>query len=409
MKLTAVLMFVGVMSVSAGGFSQDARVFLSLNGVKLTRFFKAIEKETNYRFAFSNDIIPAGRTVTVNVKDVPVSQVLNEVLASTKLKYRFVGESGIIIISEKTGDAGENAAAAFLTITGKVTDEKGEGLSNVSITVRGQHKGTITKADGTYSINAAVGETLVFTSLGYKTFTAVIGTGGVVNATLSADASNLSDVIVVGYGTQKKVTITGAVSAVKGDALVKSPAVDLSNSLAGRLPGLVVIQQSGEPGYDGASINIRGVNTLGNSSPLVIIDGVPDRDGGLGRLNPKDVESISVLKDASAAIYGARAANGAILITTKKGSSGKPKITYDFNQGFTQPGIIPKMSSAVEYANIMNELPIYKSIPASEWSAAWTAIQQTGVYKSPTTGVSTLNANYSPAAVKKYGDGSDPK
>lgn len=409
MKLTAVLMFVGIMSVSAEGFSQDVRVSLSLNGVKLTRLFKAIEKETNYRFAFSNDIIPAGRVVTVNVKDMAVSQVLNDVLGSTKLKYRFVDESGIIIISEKTGNAaGDNAAAAVhAVVTGKVTDEKGDGISNVSVIIQGKNKATMTKADGTYSITANNGETILFTAIGYKSFSAVVGSDGVVNATLKTDASNLSDVVVVGYGTQKKVTVTGAVSAVKGESLVKSPAVDLSNSLAGRLPGLVVIQQSGEPGYDGATVNIRGINTLGNSSPLIVIDGIPDRDGGLGRLNPKDVESISVLKDASAAIYGARAANGAILITTRKGASGKPKVTYDFNQGYTQPTIVPKMSSAVEYAKIMNELPIYKSIPVNEWGAAWQAIQQTGVYKSPTAGVSTLNANYSPDAVKKYADGSD--
>lgn len=299
-------------------------------------------------------------------------------------------------------------AVAQGNVTGRVTDEKGDGISNVSVSVQGKNKGTMTKADGTFSIAASQGETLVFSAIGYKAYTAVVGSGGVVNASMAADASNLSDVVVVGYGTQKKVTVTGAVSAVKGDALVKSPAVDLSNSLSGRLPGLVVIQQSGEPGYDGATINIRGINTLGNSSPLVVIDGIPDRDGGLGRLNPKDVESISVLKDASAAIYGARAANGAILITTKKGSSGKPKITYDFNQGFTQPGVIPKMANAVEYAKIMNEIPIYKTIPVGEWGAAWTAIQKTGTYTSPTPGISPLNANYSPDAVKKYGDGTDP-
>ncbi|MDE3248325.1 MAG: TonB-dependent receptor, partial [Bacteroidota bacterium] len=306
------------------------------------------------------------------------------------------------------------ASAVFMgafaqgNVTGRVTDEKGDGISNVSVSVQGKNKGTMTKADGTFSIAANQGETLVFSAIGYKAYTAVVGSSGVVNASMAADASNLSDVVVVGYGTQKKVTVTGAVSAVKGDALVKSPAVDLSNSLSGRLPGLVVIQQSGEPGYDGATINIRGINTLGNSSPLVVIDGIPDRDGGLGRLNPKDVESISVLKDASAAIYGARAANGAILITTKKGASGKPKVTYDFNQGFTQPGVVPKMANAVEYAKIMNEIPIYKTIPVAEWGAAWTAIQKTGTYTSPTPGVSPLNANYSPDAVKKYGDGSDP-
>ena len=225
---------------------------------------------------------------------------------------------------------------------------------------------------------------------------------------LETDAKALNEVVVVGYGTQRKVTVTGAVATLKGESIIKSPATDISNSLAGRLPGLVVIQQSGEPGYDGATISIRGTNTLGNNSPLIVIDGIPDRDGGLGRLSPRDIESISVLKDASAAIYGARAANGAILITTKRGKSGKPTITYDFNSGWSQPGTVPKMANASEYAKIMNELPIYKSIPANEWGAAWTGIQTTGAYKSPTAGVSALSANFSPDAVKKYADGSDP-
>lgn len=293
-------------------------------------------------------------------------------------------------------------------VKGKVSDEKGQGLPGVSVVVKGSSTGSITDANGDFSVAAGKTATLVFTYIGYVTKEENVNGRGTVNVGLQPDEQTLSEVVVVGYGTQKKVTVTGAVTAVQGEKLIKSPAVDMSNSLAGRLPGLVVIQQSGEPGYDGALVRIRGQNTLGNSSPLIVIDGVPDRDGGLGRLSPRDIESISVLKDASAAIYGARAANGAILITTKRGKTGKPSITYDFNQGFAQPSVIPNMSNAYEYANIMNELPIYKSIPASEWSNAWNSIKTTGTYKSPTAGVATINANYSPDAVKKYADGSDP-
>ncbi len=293
-------------------------------------------------------------------------------------------------------------------VTGKVTDDKGEGVANVSVTIQGVSRVVLTGTDGTFTISANKGQTLVFSSVGYKIITAVVGDDPVVNATLVTEVASMTDVVVVGYSTQRKVTVTGAVSAVKGDVLVKSPAIDMTNSLAGRLPGLVVIQQSGEPGYDGAIMRIRGANTLGNSSPLVVIDGVPDRDGGLGRLNPRDIESISVLKDASAAIYGARAANGAILVTTRKGNTGKPKVTYDFNYGVAQPTRVPTMSNAYEYANIMNEIPIYKSIPVDEWTAAWNAIKTTGSYDSPTPGVASINANYSPDAVQKHKDGSDP-
>ncbi len=293
-------------------------------------------------------------------------------------------------------------------VKGKIADDKGQGLPGVSVLVKGTNVGSISDVNGDYSIAAGKNATLVVSYIGFVTQEVAVGGRSVVNIALETDTKALSEVVVVGYGTQKKVTVTGAVVQVQGDKLIKSPATDISNSLAGRLPGLVVIQTSGEPGNDGAKISIRGTNTLGNSSPLVVIDGIPDRDGGLGRLSPRDIESISVLKDASAAIYGARAANGAILVTTKRGKSGKPSITYDFNQGFSQPARVPQMSNASEYAAIMNELPIYKSIPAGEWSAAWQAIKTTGVYKSPTSGVSSLSANYSPEAVKGYATGNSP-
>lgn len=301
------------------------------------------------------------------------------------------------------------AFAQNLTVRGKISSETGEALPGVTVVQKGTSTGTVTDAAGNFSL--AVSErngTLTISSVGYVSQDVPINGRTTVNISLAPDAKSLEEVVVVGYGTQKKTTVTGAVVAVQGEKLIQSPAVDLSNSLAGRLPGLVVINTTGEPGQDGATVNIRGVNTLGNSSPLIVIDGIPDRDGGLGRLAPRDIESISVLKDASAAIYGARAANGAIIITTKRGKSGKPTVTYDFNQGWSQPAVIPRMSNAVEYANIMNELPIYKSIPPGEWQAASAAIRTTGTYDSPTPGISTINANYSPEAVRKYGEGSDP-
>ena len=294
------------------------------------------------------------------------------------------------------------------SVSGKITDGKGEPLVGVSVVVKGTTTGGISDFDGKYTVSVPKEGVLVFSFIGFTSKEEAINGRSTIDLSLETDAKALSEVVVVGYGTQRKVTVTGAVATLQGEKIIKSPATDISNSLAGRLPGLVVIQQSGEPGYDGATISIRGTNTLGNNSPLIVIDGIPDRDGGLGRLSPRDIESISVLKDASAAIYGARAANGAILITTKRGKSGKPTVTYDLNTGWSQPGVIPKMANAVEYANIMNELPIYKSIPANEWGAASAAIKSTGIYKSPTAGVAQLSANFSPEAVKKYADGSDP-
>lgn len=297
-------------------------------------------------------------------------------------------------------------SAIAQSINGKISDEKGEGLPGVNVLVKGTNTGAISDAKGMYAVNAAKNAILVITYVGFNSKEVAVNGRTAIDINLTVDNKSLEEVVVVGYGTQRKVTVTGAVVAVQGDKLLRSPSVEISNSLAGRLPGLVVIQTSGEPGADGAKISIRGTNTLGNNSPLIVIDGVPDRDGGIGRLNGNDIESISVLKDASAAIYGARAANGAILVTTKKGKVGKPTITYNLNVGFSQPARIPQMSNASEYAKIMNELPIYKTIPDAEWGAAWSSIQSKGTYTSPTAGT-TINANYSPEAVKGYAAGTD--
>lgn len=300
------------------------------------------------------------------------------------------------------------SAFAQKTVTGTLTDaDSGDPLIGASVLLKGTSSGTVTDLDGNYSLQAAEGDVLVISYTGYANQEITVGADNVINVSL-ASGQILDEVVVVAYGKQKKATVTGAVVGIEGGALEQSPSVNLGASLAGRLPGVVVIQPSGEPGNDNALINIRGVNTLGNSSPLVVIDGIPDRAGGLARLSPGDIESISVLKDASAAIYGARAANGAILVTTKRGTSGKPTISYDFNQGFAQPTVLPEMSNAVEYANIMNELPIYQTVPVNEWGAASQAIRSSGTYNSPTAGVGAVNANFSPDAVRQHGDGSDP-
>ena len=300
-------------------------------------------------------------------------------------------------------------AAQQRTITGTLTDEgTGDPLIGASILVKGTSRGTVTDIDGSYAIEASSDETLILSYTGYGTREVPVGDNDVISIGLTS-GELLDEVVVVAYGKQKKATVTGAVVAIDGGDLEESPSVNLSASLAGRLPGVVVIQSSGEPGYDNASINIRGQNTLGNSSPLIVIDGVPDRAGGLSRLNPQDIESISVLKDASAAIYGARAANGAILITTKRGSTGRPTVSYDFNQGWSQPTVIPDMANASEYGRIINELQIYQSgVPVAEWQDAWRALEETGTYVSPTDGVNPINAAHSPEDLELYENQTDP-
>ncbi|GAA4444411.1 TonB-dependent receptor [Pontibacter saemangeumensis] len=254
------------------------------------------------------------------------------------------------------------AFAQGATVQGKVTDESGVPLPGVTVLLKGTTTAAPTGADGTYLINVPDGSgTLVFSFIGYASQEVPINNRATVDVQLGADTKALEEVVVVGYGVQKKATLTGSVTAVQGEEVTKSPALNVTNNLAGRLPGLTAVGSSGEPGYDGATLRIRGLNSFGSSEPLVVVDGVPGRS--LERLDPNTIESISVLKDASAAIYGAQAANGVILVTTKRGKAGKPTITASFNQGYGRPTRLPDMANAAEYATMMNEIDLYAGNP----------------------------------------------
>ena len=244
------------------------------------------------------------------------------------------------------------------TVTGTVTDDKGVPVVAASVTLKGTQRGTTTDATGRFSLEIPGRRgTLVFSAVGMPPVEIAVNGRASVDVQMQGEAQGLGEVVVVGYGTQKKATLTGSVSAVRGSELTKSPAMNVSNSLAGRLPGLVTVTPSSEPGYDGTILRIRGINTLNNNGPLIVVDGIPGRS--LERIDPSTIENISVLKDASAAIYGAQAANGVILITTKRGKSGKPTITMSYNQGYGRPTRIPEMADAPTYATMLNEINLY--------------------------------------------------
>lgn len=293
-----------------------------------------------------------------------------------------------------------------IIVKGKVLDKNKEPVIGATIKVVGTSKGTTTQPDGSFSLSVSNGAQVTVSAIGFLPQTITIS-GGTLNVTLEADTKGLSEVVVVGYGAQKREAVSGSIATVKGADLVKSPATNLSNSIAGRMPGVTAMQNSGEPGADGSSLRIRGSNTLGNNDPLIVIDGVAGRTGGLERLNPQDIESISVLKDASAAIYGARAANGVILVTTKRGKSGKPQLSYSFNQGWSQPTHIPEMSNAAEYAQLRDELSLYRDVPGREWENAWNTYKQGGSYTSPTTN-KKWDVAFGLSEIDKYRNSTDP-
>ena len=286
--------------------------------------------------------------------------------------------------------------AQQLKITGNVTDAAtDEPLLGVNVYIEGTTVGTTTDLNGSYTIEVPNTETtLVYSYIGYVAEKIQVAGQTVINVKLVPDVKSLDEIVVVGYGTQKKETLTGSISQVNGEELTKSPSINVSTDLAGRLPGLIVNQRTGTPGSESLDILIRGVSTIdlnpndniNPNSPLIVIDGVP-RDNVLASLNPQDIESVTVLKDASAAIYGARAANGVILVTTKKGSKGKPTFNLSYSYGINNPTKVPDMMDAALFAQVYNETQYYLQ------------------------GRPDMN-NFSPfftdEAIQKYRDGSNP-
>ncbi|WP_224994830.1 TonB-dependent receptor [Cesiribacter sp. SM1] len=259
------------------------------------------------------------------------------------------------------GDARNSKIAPMaVAVSGTVTDATaGDPLPGVTVIVEGTNIGTVTDSNGKYSINVPnANDALTFSFVGFISQTIPVNGRSVINVKLSEDVEALEEVVVVGYGEQKKATVTGSVVSTSGKKIEQNPSLNVTNSLQGRLPGVIATNATGEPGRDDAQILIRGRSTFGNTQPLLVIDGVPRPTQGLGRIDPQNIESITVLKDASAAIYGARAANGVILVTTKRGIQGKPQFSLSFNQGFSQPTRMLEVLDAATYAQAMNEAEI---------------------------------------------------
>jgi TonB-linked SusC/RagA family outer membrane protein len=395
-----VLSFLLCFQVSASTFSQGKRVDLDLKKIKLKEALNILEKKGDFRLLYSEDDL-GDEVINLFKKNILVSDALTLLLKGTGLKFEALEDNLIVIRNQNIG-------RKDIIVKGQVTDANGSPIPGVSIKLKDALTATSTDQTGKYTIQVPDNGVLVFSYMGYDTQEVTVNNRTVLNIKLLENSQELSEIIVVGYGTQKKAVVSGAVTAVKGSDLAKTPTVNLSNSLAGRLPGVTAVQTSGEPGYDGSTIRIRGVNSLGNNDALIVIDGVPNRAGGLERINPNDVESVSVLKDASAAIYGSRAANGVILITTKQGKSGKPQLSYDFSYGLQQPTRTPKMANSSQYAEILNELKIFGAdLPSSQWNAAWQGVKTTGSYVRTDNG-NTINAAYRPDEMQKFADGSDP-
>lgn len=356
MRLTAFLLLVASLHVAAKASTQT--VTLTVRNASVQKVFKEVIRQTGVSIVYEETLFEGVKPVTLQVRKASIAEVMAKCLKGTEFGYRFEGEMVVLTKSASTAAANPvmKEVSPLFVVTGKVLNEDGSPLEGVSIKVKGSSSGTATNRQGDFSISVEKSDILEFSYIGYETQEHAVGNRTVFNVTMALSATSLGEVVVnVGYGSQKKATLTGSVASVMGKELQRSPAINIANTIEGILPGAIAMNTSGEPGRDNPTVLIRGKSTTGSTAPLIVVDGVPD-DGGWQNINSNDIESVSVLKDASAAIYGARAANGVILITTKRGSKGKPIVSYTFNQGITQAAVIPKMASSASFAEYVNYL-----------------------------------------------------
>ena len=366
-KFIRVLGF-GVGLFLAGSLSVNAQK-VSFNGERLSlkQAFEKIESVSKYKIAYNTSQLDVNKQVVLNQKNQDVLQILSDLLKGTNCVYQV--NDNYIVITLKDDEKVKK-------IKGTIKDSAGEPIIGANVILKGDATvGSITDIDGNFDLSVPSNATLQVSYIGYNTQDVPIGNKSFLNITLKEDTETLDEVVVVGYGSQKKVNVIGSIASVDSKALESRAVPDVSNMLTGQMSGVTITQESGNPGQDAGTIRIRGVGSFGATpSPLVLVDGLP---GSLSDLTPADIDNISVLKDASsAAIYGSRAANGVILVTTKKGKEGKARIIYNGSVGMSQATELPELAHSYEYAEFYN-----KAI-----------------------GTET----YTPEMIQKYRDGSDP-
>ena len=388
MNLKIFFLFICIMPASASIYSQNTKLDVSVKNYSLERVFEQIENQSEFTFLYSVDDIDDYTNISIDIKGESVEEILEKCLENTSLTYEI--EDKLVVVRQKehavTPKVGSQEKKE---VKGTVIDEKGEGLPGVNVVVKGTVIGTSTDIDGNFTIEVDnLNETLVFSFIGFLSKEVKIDNNTNISVVLYEDTENLSEVVVVGYGVQKKANLTGSVTSVKPDQLVAKPSTTLSAALQGTMPGVSVVQESGQPGADGGTIRIRGLSSLDNNAkgpldndvngPLVIVDGIPS---SIDDVDVNDIESMSVLKDAaSTSIYGTRGGNGVILITTKNGKGQKMQVSLNSYVAWQSPTNLPEFVSSADYAK-------YKNIAAVN------------------DGKEKL---FTDEQIKKYADGSDP-
>lgn len=349
MRISTFLLMVCVFCSYAGNaHSQNAKVSIHMNNVKLDKILNEIENQTDYLFIYNNQV-DINKITSVKVKNEAVAQVLDRILSGTGINYELEG-THIILTTEAIKDL--HAQQQAKTVTGTVTDVSGEPIIGANIRIKGTTTGTITDIDGNFSIEAEPQSVIEVSYIGYLTQETVINNQKSIRFLLKEDTKTLDEVVVIGYGVQKKADLTGSVANINTEKLNTQSNANIGQALQGKIAGVDIVSQGGAPG-SGTRIMVRGIGTLNNAFPLYIVDGM--YMNSIDHINPNDIASIDVLKDASsAAIYGSRAANGVIIVTTKEGSNteGKPIIDLSVNLGISTASKFLDMLDAKGWAEV---------------------------------------------------------
>ncbi len=363
------LIFAGV-SLAKNAEAQELlnrKISIHIENQDLQDAISAIEKQGDVKFTYRPKLVSTSQKITLNVSNEPLSQVLDKILIPLKIKYKVFNNQVVLSRLVVSNNHFEKNNAIILSniqenaitdniIKGTISDEKGEKLPGVSVTVKGTIRGATSNINGEYSITLLdEKEVLVFSFVGYQAQEVLVGNKTNLNVILKIDTKSLEEVVVVGYGVQKKKDLTGAISNINGDMFKERKETQVSQALQGAMSGVLVTRNGGNGSMGGATIRIRGITTIGNSNPLVIVDGVPVAD--VNQVNPNEIESLTVLKDAaSASIYGSRAASGVILITTKRAKNDQASIQYSYENGFDTPTQLPDYMRSLRYMELVNEL-----------------------------------------------------
>jgi TonB-linked SusC/RagA family outer membrane protein len=361
MKLTLFLLMV-FLQVSANSYSQK-KLRANFPSITLDELIGYMETNSSYRFFYNSGDIDAGKKLKLNMNSASIKEIMDHVAAELRLNYVDQGKE-VIVITKKKSDAFSFAnealgeVAANITVTGTVTDSIGGPIPGVTVVLEGNGKiGTATDVNGKFVLEVPANGVLLFSMTGYTSKKVLVANKTVINVTLSASTTDLEQVVVTAFGRkQRKEAVVGSVTTISPKDL-KIPSSNLTTALAGRLAGIISYQRSGEPGKDNAQFFIRGITTFGvNNSPLILIDNIELTATDLARLQPDDIASFSILKDASAsALYGARGANGVILVTTKEGKDGKLKVNFRVENSISMPTQTVKLTDPITYMRLFAE------------------------------------------------------